>query len=295
MAPLSLWSQTLKHRRLSPPLFAEQRDHQPGKPDRWGLLRRLGRARMAGKNPLHFFSFYPRDFASDGAVEAMSTKAVGAYILLLCKAWFESPPGTLPDDDVTLAKWSRLSAKDWAEVKAEVMAAFKKSGDRWKQKRLAEEHGKANAKSTALSEAGRRGAEARYRPGHSQAMPAEQSRAIAEQKQKQINPEASKQESSAAGISLAARPPAQEVVTIMRKLWPRNHEKAYRIAQHPNASIERACWMADRIIREKPARAAGFMEKAITEGWDVPPEWVGRFHKARGETNGTLRIAGGAA
>lgn len=183
---------------------------------------------------LHYFAFYPRDFASDGAVEAMSTKAVGAYILLLCKAWFETPAGTIPDDDMTLARWARMSDMDWDSVKAEVMAAFRKSGGRWKQKRLAEEYAKAHNKSEALSQAGRKGAEARYRPGHSQAMPTEQ-----QQQQKQNRTNLAEQHGEAFRLSgLAADAAPKELLracgisgTTLEKLAHCDNADAGRIRQ----------------------------------------------------------------
>lgn len=76
-----------------------------------------------------YFPFYPKDFAADDAVELMSTKAVGAYILLLCKAWHQDPPASLPNDDRVLARWSRLEPDDWREVKPEVVAAFTVGSD----------------------------------------------------------------------------------------------------------------------------------------------------------------------
>jgi len=56
-----------------------------------------------------YFPFYPDDFAADAVVEMLSTTGIGCYALLLCKAWRESPPGTLPDDDRLLSRWSRLA------------------------------------------------------------------------------------------------------------------------------------------------------------------------------------------
>lgn len=87
-----------------------------------------------------YFQFYPRDFCSDHAVEAMDTEAIGAYILLLCKAWGETPIGTLPDDDRLLARWSRLSPERWSELRPQVVAAFTVGADsRWHQKRMRKE------------------------------------------------------------------------------------------------------------------------------------------------------------
>lgn len=77
------------------------------------------------------------DFASDELVEAMTTEEVGAYILLICKAWKSKPPGTIPDDDVTLAKYARLTMKRWLACRERVLACWKPAGDgRLSQKRL---------------------------------------------------------------------------------------------------------------------------------------------------------------
>lgn len=90
---------------------------------------------MPGKPP--YFPFYPNDFAADGKVEAMSTMEVGAYILLLCKAWMEEPPGSLPADDQVLARWARMDSDRWAEAKRAVLSAFTAGDDgRLYQKRM---------------------------------------------------------------------------------------------------------------------------------------------------------------
>jgi len=84
---------------------------------------------------------YVNDFCSDGIVEAMTTEEVGAYFLLLCKAWLEDQVGTVPDDDKILARWSRLGPRQWEKCKPAVLAAFKKRADgRWHQGRMQREY-----------------------------------------------------------------------------------------------------------------------------------------------------------
>ena len=102
-----------------------------------------------------YFPFYPRDFSSDGVVEAMSTKAVGAYTLLLCKAWFEDPAGSLPKDDVVLARWARVSDLEWSSIRLEVVAAFRDAGTRWVQKRMTTEAERALNLIAAKSKGGK--------------------------------------------------------------------------------------------------------------------------------------------
>ena len=92
------------------------------------------------------FQFYVDDFASDGKVEAMTTKAVGAYILLLCKAWREEPPGSIPNTDAVLARWARLTPEEWAECREMVLAAFSLGNDgRWHQQRMRREYEKSQS------------------------------------------------------------------------------------------------------------------------------------------------------
>lgn len=109
------------------------------------------------------FLFYPDDFASDGVVEAMSTEAVGCYILLLCKAWRETPPATVPDDDRLLARWTRSTPEKWSELKSEVMAAFTLGTDsRWIQRRLRLEYDKQRQRLNSFASRGAKGAEKRW-------------------------------------------------------------------------------------------------------------------------------------
>ncbi len=107
--------------------------------------------------------FYPDDFCSDENVEAMSTEAVGAYILLLCKAWRSTPPCTLPSDDRLLARFARLSDDDWSVRRNEVLAAFTTAGEgRIIQRRLRKEYDKQRRKHLQRSESGRLGAQRRW-------------------------------------------------------------------------------------------------------------------------------------
>lgn len=109
------------------------------------------------------FMFYVDDFASDGDVEAMSTEAVGAYILLLCKAWREDPPATIPNNDRILARWARVSDSVWEDLRREVLAPWHPvTDDRLVQPRLRREFEKQRANRTKRSTSGRKGAEARW-------------------------------------------------------------------------------------------------------------------------------------
>jgi uncharacterized protein YdaU (DUF1376 family) len=105
-----------------------------------------------------FFAFYPADFANDLHVEAMSTLQVGAYMLLLCKAWQGEPPASLPTSDQVLARYARVDAGVWAEIKAGVLAPFHVGADgRLHSKRLRREYDAALKRMRAAKEAGSAG------------------------------------------------------------------------------------------------------------------------------------------
>ena len=123
-----------------------------------------------GKDSLPTLPLDVEDFASDGKVEAMTTEAVGAYILLICKAWRESPPGSLPDDDLVLARWARLAPGDWSEVRSSVLAAFALGADgRYHQKRMRREYEKIVRVESAKTASAKRAASARWERTNMQA------------------------------------------------------------------------------------------------------------------------------
>lgn len=106
-----------------------------------------------------YFPFYVKDFSADSVVEAMSTLEIGSYTLLLCKAWHEEPPGSLPNNDTVLARWARLDPTTWQDCKPGVLAAFKLGTDnRWHQKRMRTEFSKMMTLIQKRSEAGKKGA-----------------------------------------------------------------------------------------------------------------------------------------
>ena len=112
-----------------------------------------------------WMKFYPTDFLGDKDVAVMSVDEVGAYCLLLFYSWQEDPRGTLPMCDRTLSRMARMTQEQWHEVKSIVLAPFKPYADdpdRIYQPRMVDEASNAEAKRTALSEAGKRGALKRW-------------------------------------------------------------------------------------------------------------------------------------
>lgn len=118
---------------------------------------------MPAKNHPPAFLFDPVDFANDGVVEAMTTEEVGAYILLMCKAWQEPIPATIPDDDRILAKWARMTPKAWKQARPAVLRAWTHTEDgRWIQKRLRSSYEKAVEAMRKRSQASATAAAARW-------------------------------------------------------------------------------------------------------------------------------------
>lgn len=118
-----------------------------------------------------YFPFYPTDFAASGTVEAMTTEEVGAYILLLCKAWHETPPCSIPDDDRILARWTRLGDDGWTRCRSTVRACFVLRDGRLYNPRLDREWRKLFEYRRSQSENGKKGAAVKHRQSGAMAVP----------------------------------------------------------------------------------------------------------------------------
>lgn len=69
----------------------------------------------------------------------LSNEEVGVYFLLLMAAW-RTPTCDLPDDDKSLARFSRCSPRRWIDHMRPVMLRFWRVSDgRWSQGRLKRE------------------------------------------------------------------------------------------------------------------------------------------------------------
>jgi uncharacterized protein YdaU (DUF1376 family) len=106
---------------------------------------------------LPYFPFYVRDYQCDAKVRLMNYEQRGMYMELLCFAWYEDPPGTLPGEEEMVGLLLGLSAEVWSENKVRVMGPFELKEGRYRQKRMLEEAGIAKAKHQAQVEGGRKG------------------------------------------------------------------------------------------------------------------------------------------
>lgn len=106
--------------------------------------------------------FYWADFMRDPVVKAMSLEQRGAYITLLCYAWFMDDPGMIPDDDEILARLSDAGER-WPAIKSGVLRAFARGDGCFVQKRMARDAAAMKTGSEILSAKGAAGANARWR------------------------------------------------------------------------------------------------------------------------------------
>lgn len=95
-----------------------------------------------------------------GDTTDLTTEQHGAYMLLLLTMWKRD--GKLPCTDSQLAAIAKLSPARWRTHKPILMQFFKPAGDHLTQKRLTIELVRAKKTSQSKSDAGKKGAEARY-------------------------------------------------------------------------------------------------------------------------------------
>jgi uncharacterized protein YdaU (DUF1376 family) len=78
------------------------------------------------------FQFYPKQWLGDDMVSLMDLCAQGAHIRLMCFAWQQSPPCTIPNDMAVLAKWCGMSEEAFELVWKQVRRAWNFRANRWK-------------------------------------------------------------------------------------------------------------------------------------------------------------------
>jgi uncharacterized protein YdaU (DUF1376 family) len=79
---------------------------------------------MQTRTTYPYFKLFASAFRSD--TEGMTAEEIGAYIMLLCRAWMSEPVGCIAkEDDTTLARYARVPLKRWKAIKARVLSNFK--------------------------------------------------------------------------------------------------------------------------------------------------------------------------
>jgi uncharacterized protein YdaU (DUF1376 family) len=90
------------------------------------------------------FQFYPKQWLGDDKILLMSWDARAMHMHLMCIAWQQEPPCTLPNDDDLIRQWIG-NPKDWPRLKTQIFRAWKLDGDRWIQSGLLTEFNKQAA------------------------------------------------------------------------------------------------------------------------------------------------------
>ena len=112
---------------------------------------------MTRKSPA--FQFYPQDYISDINTTAMTAEQEGHYLRLLCFCWIE---GSVPSDlDELLLLLKPVNGETMA-VLSRVIGCFKEDDGRLYHKRLQMEKEKQRNYKKDKSEAGKKGAKARW-------------------------------------------------------------------------------------------------------------------------------------
>lgn len=76
------------------------------------------------RDELVWFKLFPKDILSDYRLEALGPLGGFAFFLLTCRACIENPVGTLPGDDESLQRMSRLTVEEWATVREKLLVIF---------------------------------------------------------------------------------------------------------------------------------------------------------------------------
>lgn len=108
------------------------------------------------------FQFYPQDFISSLDVQLMTTKEVGAYILLLANSWIQEDQCFLPDDENILMRIARMTKEEWDGSAIAVLKKFKKKNGKIYNTRLLKELEKQEKYQKTKSESGKSGAKKRW-------------------------------------------------------------------------------------------------------------------------------------
>lgn len=108
------------------------------------------------------FQFYPGDFLSDKNTALMTPEEIGAYVLLMCYCWKE---GSLNDDMEEMALLSRMDKEAFkSSWEKRISSCFiMNDHGEWVHPRLEKERQKQQKYRQKKAEAGRKGAQSRWK------------------------------------------------------------------------------------------------------------------------------------
>lgn len=90
----------------------------------------------------------------------LTTTEHGAYLLLLMTAW-RTPGCCLPDDDVMLARYAKMTRDKWKKIRPTLVQFFRVRDGQWHQARLQDELQHLQSKKSQQSKAGKASATAK--------------------------------------------------------------------------------------------------------------------------------------
>ena len=90
----------------------------------------------------------------------LTTTEHGAYLLLLMTAW-RTPGCCLPDDDMLLARYAKMTRDKWKKIRPTLVQFFRVRDGQWHQARLQDELQHLQSRRTQQSEAGKASAKAK--------------------------------------------------------------------------------------------------------------------------------------
>lgn len=205
-----------------------------------------------------YFPFYPTDFAASGTVEAMTTEEVGAYILLLCKAWHETPPCSIPDDDRILARWTRLGDDGWTRCRSTVRACFVLRDGRLYNPRLDREWRKLSDRLRKAQESGKRGGQASVKGRLTKP-------------QGSLNHPKPDSDLKTAAAAVADVPTERigELDHIRNALTGVGFSagEAIRLSGKPGLTVRTVEWLIDRAREQRATKPKAFIASGINGGW----------------------------
>jgi len=100
------------------------------------LLQLLQKGQVHRVSDFPYFPLYVSDLLGDDKVIIQDLTQFGAYMRLLCLAWQQKPPATIPSDDAVIAKMLGITISEWAGLKPTVIQCWQLRGDRYYNKRL---------------------------------------------------------------------------------------------------------------------------------------------------------------
>lgn len=224
-----------------------------------------------------WFKFYPEKWKASRTVRRMSLAARAVYFDLLCEAWHQVPPGTVPNDDAALAELADVKPSVWAKVGDEVRKAFVVGPDgRLHQKFMVEViapigYGRSEKNKVAAEK--RWGveppkADANAMHMHSKCNASEIPMQCHQEEEREKEESKSNSHSSLAG---AAEAVPVDRIAIIDALSAAGFapQRAIKLAGQPGATLDRVQHFIEQAAKPGVGEPLAFITEAIRQAWPV--------------------------